>query len=455
MQTPYVLAIFVGLLCLCGCRSPSASARGADPASGIEPDTPVLLGPAVIEPASIPNVLRLADAQALALKYSPRLQAFDADKRAAAARVLQAGRWPNPELAAETENVAGSGALSGTQRAETEIVLAQAIPLGGDIDSRRALAETGAELANWDYLAARVAVVREVTQRFVQALAAEERLSLARRNLELAETTERITAERVEAGDVPPIETSRAAVPVMKAELEVRREERLRDAFRQRLARTWGAHHRARFELEGKLESLVPPPATEALAGRINRHPAVARWTAEIGSRMARRKLAEAEAMPDVTARVGLKHENELDDVALVAGLALPLPLFDRRQGDIRAARWSEHAATLRRHDAKLRVEALLNNAYVELANAYDEATILRDRGLPAVNRAYEGARNAFDAGKIHFLEVLDAQRTLFGIEQDYIAALVHYHTARAQIEALIGVRLDALDELEGPTKGE
>lgn len=410
---------------------------------------------ASIEDVSAPNPtgdLSLNDAVALAIEHGPRLEAFSLDVRVAEARAVQAGLWANPELEAEVENIAGRDRLSGTDAAESTISLAQLIPIGGDIHRRKELAGVQVEKANWDYEAARIEVVAEVTQRFVEALASDRRLILAKQALELATETERVIEQRVKAGDASPVEQSRILVPVIVAEVELKQAELARDAAYQRLALTWDGQEVTYDRVVGDLDSVVQIPEARTLVRYISNAPAVAEWTAEISQRIAERRLAEAEAKPDLTGRIGLKHFSEDDESALVVGLSLPLPVSDRRQGDIRAARLGEASARLRRREAELRIEAMLSTAYSQLVSSYTESTMLHDRALPAANDAYESTKAAFDHGSLPFIDVLDAQRTLFDLQRRYVEGLVRYHTAVIEIETLIGHRLSDLNESEDNT---
>lgn len=386
--------------------------------------------------------LTLREALEVSLDRSPRLRAFASARQRAEALELQASRWANPQLGAEVENVAGSGRFSGTEAAETTLSFAQSFPFGGDIARRRDLAAQGTRLANWDYEAARLEVMVEVTKRFVEALAADRRLALARQELELAEATETVATERVEAGDASPVEISRVAVPVVTAQVRVQQAQRLRDAAYRRLALAWNSREATFDRVLGELDDIPPPPSGEVLTRRVHDNPQVARWTAVIEQRLAEERLARAEAIPDPTATVGLKNVNDTDDTALLLGVSLPLPLFDRRQGDIDAARHGERAARERQEETRRQVESLLALAYAELLTARDEAIALRDRALPAAERAASSTQQAFAEGKIPFLDVLDAQRTLFSLERDYLDALVAYHKATAEIEALTGTPL-------------
>lgn len=383
--------------------------------------------------------LTLSDASALAIMHSPRLRAYASDVRVAEARAIQARLWSNPEVSVEFENIAGSGRLSGVDAAETTLSLAQTFPLGGDIQRRRDLADVRTQLANWEYEAERLSVLLELTRQFVDALAADRRIALAEQELELARATQDLTVKRVEAGDASPVERSRVVVPVITAEVALKRARRQRQAAYRQLATAWGGRQVTFDRAAGDLEQLADPPSPDMLVGLINQNPNVARWATEISERIAERRLAEAEATPDLTGGIGLKHHNEDDEVGLVIGVSLPLPVFDRRQGDILAARLGVASARQRQRDAELRIERMLSAAYADLAGSYDEAVAMRDSAIPAATRAYEATRQAFNEGELPFLDVLDAQRTLFELQQSYVEALASYHTAAAEIESLIG----------------
>jgi cobalt-zinc-cadmium efflux system outer membrane protein len=64
---------------------------------------------------------------------------------------------------------------------------------------------------------------------------------------------------------------------------------------------------------------------------------------------------------------------------------------------------------------------------------------ILREEILPGAQSAYEAAGKGFEAGKFSFLDVLDAQRTLFQAKTQYVRALGDSHRAAADIERIVG----------------
>ena len=64
---------------------------------------------------------------------------------------------------------------------------------------------------------------------------------------------------------------------------------------------------------------------------------------------------------------------------------------------------------------------------------------------LPGAQSAFEAASKGYRLGKFGLLDVLDAQRTLFGAKAQYLRALTDYHQSVAQVEGLIGERLEAV----------
>lgn len=399
--------------------------------------------------------LTLQRAMALAVSRSPKLRAYGWDVRRAEAKALQAGLWPNPELGAEFENFGGNKEFSGTDSLETTISLAQTFPIGGDVGRRRELANYESQLAGWDYEAARLEVLTEVTQRYVMLLMAQRQIAVSREALDLAEQVREATQKRIDAGDAPPIELARASVPVATAGIELRRAERAMKSARKQLALTWGSSEPTFDESVGSLEQIHEPPSPEHLVSLINQSPEVARWATEISARRAEVRLAKAEAVPDVTGSLGYRRFNESDADALVAGISLPLPVFDRRQGDILAARIGATSATQRRREAELRLESMLSDAYARLVGAYDEAVAIRDEALPPAVEAFEVTRRAFEQGDLGFIDVIDAERTLIELRRRHLDALANFHSAVAEIEGLIGQPLEQMIPADIPNEPE
>jgi outer membrane protein, heavy metal efflux system len=92
-----------------------------------------------------------------------------------------------------------------------------------------------------------------------------------------------------------------------------------------------------------------------------------------------------------------------------------------------------------------VRVLTELAGTYAELSSAYTEVTSLQTDVLPGAQSAFEAFSEGYRQGKFGFLDVLDAQLTLFEARGRYLEALTAYHQAVADMERLIGEPLGAI----------
>ena len=389
--------------------------------------------------------LHLGQAQALALRQSPALAAFAWEVRAGEARTLQAGLAPNPEIGIEFENFAGSNGLKGVDGAESTFALTQVIELAGKRPKRARVAALERDLSAWDYEAARLDVLTQVAQAFVDVLSAQERLAVDAELVDLAGQVFRTAAARVKAGKVSPIEATRAGVALSTSRIGLERAHQALTAAQARLVATWGGDGPTFERVVGDLESLQAIPSADVLRQRVEQNPDIARWATAMAQRQAAVTLEEANRIPDPTLGGGFRYFNESNDQAFLFEVSVPLPVFDRNQGNLLEARYQRVKAEEERRAAAVSVRTVLAATYAELSAAFTEASTLRDDILPGAQSAFDATSEGYRQGKFQFLEVLDAQRTLFEVRGQYIEALANYHKAVASLERLIGEPLSPL----------
>jgi len=442
--------------------------------------------------------LTLPQALALALERHPELKAFSWHIRAAEARRLQAGLRPNPELSLEVEAIrwragpesrtrttrlggvperglAGplgefeieieEGADSGLRESTFTLRLDQVIELGGKRAERIRLAAGDVETARWDYEVARVRVLTEVGKAFVEALAAQERLATRRELAALATEIWDSTAARVEAGQIAALELRKAEIERSSERIAVQRAQRDLEAARARLASTWGDTEAAFGRVLGRLEAPEPLVPLEVLTERTAGNPDLARWASEVARRRAAVGLEKARRVPDLTVSLGLQAQPlrghhvrsygfgpegpflsrsrssfEDDwDASLVLELSLPLPLFNRNQGSIRAAEHVAAAAGEERRAAQVTVLAALTAWYHAAMAAYETFGALEADVFPNAARTFELTQQGFRQGKFSYIEVLDAQRTLFEVRTQLLEAQAEFQQGVMEIERLLG----------------
>ncbi|MCL5884842.1 MAG: TolC family protein, partial [Deltaproteobacteria bacterium] len=315
----------------------------------------------------------------------------------------------------------------------------QLVELGGKRAARIRLASAEKEITRWDYEAKRADVAVEVAKSFVEVLSAQERVALAAEMARLAKEVLNVVSARVATGKISPVEETKASVAWSISGIELERAKLALEGARKRLATTWGSTKPVFSKAVGRLDHVIPIPPAEDLVGRISGNPDIARWAAEIEQRSAVHAQDRAERIPNVTINAGIRRFRELDDTTFVAGATIPLPLFNRNQGKILESQYRISKAESERAAARNKVLAALSDTYQALVAGYVEATTLKAAILPGAHSAFEATSEGFRQGKFGYLEVLDAQRTLFEARGRYVEALSSYHKAVADTERLIG----------------
>jgi outer membrane protein, heavy metal efflux system len=379
--------------------------------------------------------LTLAEALDRAARGHPALRALPFEERGAAARVTQAGLPPNPELVVSLENFAGTDATRGVRGLEATVEAHQPIERGGKRSRRLRLAEQEQVALGHGFTARRAEVLHRTAEAFLSALAADQRALLAETPVRLARETLALVDSRIRAGAASPVDAARARAAVSLAEADLARARSDRTTARIALAAHWGGDGGEEPVPAGRLQVPSSLGGPDAFLAAVASHPVLAHQRALIEARRAAWELERAQAVPDYSLGGGIRFLREGSDAALVASLSVPLPTRHRNQGGIQAAR----EALLGAEDALPTLERELRStvtvAWHEVAARHTEARRLRQETLPAVEESHALLRQAYEAGRVPLLDVLDGQRELAATHARVAEAEAAFATALAQLE--------------------
>ena len=388
--------------------------------------------------------LTLDQALALSGAAAPSIEAASAGVRAAQAGRTVAGYRPNPTIVAETENIVGTDQYRGFRSAETTAGLALPIELGGKRSARIAVADAIGDRARITAAIAAADLRLAVTQTYVDAVAAERRLTTAREQAAIAREALRAASVRVRAGRASPIEQQRADVLRINAEAAVERAERLATVAQDNLARRIGQPITAPLDLAwfNQVEGYGPllaraPDGTLALAAA----------RADVTTAAAQIRLARSQRVPDVTVSASARRLEATNDVAAVFGVSVPFPVFNRGSAAVIQASAQRDQAEALRRAAELDVAQSLANAEADVANAATSARTAAGPALAAAQEAARIARIGYREGKFGQLDLLDAERTLSETRTAAINALAAYRDAQARRDRLATPAPDQSEE--------
>ncbi|MFC4253915.1 TolC family protein [Altererythrobacter xixiisoli] len=384
--------------------------------------------------------LTLERALAESSAASPALDAAASGRREAATGRIVAGLRPNPIASVDSENIVGSGDYRGIRQAETMVSLAVPLEIGGQRSARLAAADVALQRADLAGSATSADLRLALTQAFVAALSAQDLLAIAQDQLAVTAENLRVATRRSELGVAPPIDAERARLQHLNAQAERDQAQTAEMAARVQLGRLMGRPvteplDRRPLDHAGASGPLLgeQPGATADIAGNL----AVAQADADIADAEAQIRLARSQRWQDVSVMAGARQFQASNDVALVVGISLPLPLFNNGNAAIARAGHARDQAEARRRQTMLDTQQAIDTA---LADRNRAAATLR-LSEPLMRTAAEAARIArigYAEGKFDQLALLDAETTLLQTRRSIVEARSQYLAADARITRLL-----------------
>ena len=418
---------------------------------------PGITNKALLELQGVPDILKdalgrpamcLGDFEQLALSNNPTLPQANAMVRRSAGHARQAGLFPNPMVGYVGEEIRGGSYGGGEQGAFVE----QTIPLG-KLGLRRQVLEEQRREDEIGVSVQRYRVLSDVRQSFYAALAAQETVKLEAGLLSVAADAVQTAHQLANVGQADAPDVLQAEVEAEQAAADYTVSQRTFIEKFSNLAAETGKPELPVGPLQGELEN-PPPIESEELEKRIlDESPEVKRAEQAVIRAEAKLKSASRERVPDLQLRAGLQNSrepvNEITGkpVGLLgfATVGVTLPLFNRNQGNVEAARADLERArsevTRLRLSLRQRVQPLIQTYLADR----DRVDRYKTEMIPRASRAYELYLSKYRQMGQAYPQVIVSQRTLFQIRVAYLQVLEDLWTSiiRLQNYALSG-SLDA-----------
>lgn len=374
--------------------------------------------------------LSLDDAITRALGAAPENRASAAAIDAARAARVQAAIRPGGEVVIEAENAIGSGAYSRFNQAEITSSYSQPIERGGRRAARIALADRDIALAEANVVTRRLDVAASVERAFIDVLIGDAIVQIATARLSQEQALRAEALRRVRGYRDPLFVETAANGRVREAELALDEARAGVIAARASLASFWGGDGSA-ITLEGDL--LTRDGTATGLSDADN-------LVAEAELARARAAIAQERAMAhnDYRWSAGARYLRDSNDVALVAGITIPIG-SNRNRGNIARAEAEE-----RRIAAEQLANITARQRRLDFLIAAAEAARTRANNLvseiyPINTRTLEQVREGYNRGGFTFQNIMDAADTIAATQDDWLAAVTRYRDLLTEIDRLTG----------------
>ncbi|OQW68714.1 MAG: cobalt-zinc-cadmium resistance protein [Proteobacteria bacterium ST_bin12] len=380
--------------------------------------------------------LTLSDSLDLALKANPDIAVALREREALSGTKVQAATRPNPYV---------STSIQDTRSATRQIYLQlnQEFELGNKRKARIDAADAFYSKADAELDSKQAEIHANVVLAYFEVLVAQERVKLAQSSVEVAESALDVASKRVKAGKSSPVEQTKSAIAESSVKIELIQATTQLNNSRKRLSALWG-DSAPRFERATGEVTIIPEVShLEELQALIDDSPAVKIAKLEIIARDALTKIERSRAVPNITISAGVVNNQEVGLNQALFGLSIPIPVFDRNQGNVQEAVSRKFKAEDELVAIKNKIQTNLATQYERLSAARQSTLSFKNDILPNAQSAFNAANRGFSLGKFNFLDVLDAQRTLYQTKSQYINALLEAHQSIAEIERTLGAVIE------------
>lgn len=294
------------------------------------------------------------------------------------------------------------------------------------------------------------ALAAEVATAYTQLRTNENRLGVLRRTVATREETAQLATWRRQAGEADALEASQAMSSLESARAALPSLEQAIAQGRNRLAVLAGESPGALDVVLGDSTLIPNPPASVATgipADVVRQRPDVRVAGYRMLAAAAATKAARAERFPSlrISGSVGIDtvdrvrwFDPESSAASLVAGVTAPVFDAGRIRSDIEA---SEALETQAAEDYRASVLAALGEVEDALiaCRRTGERLVSLEKATRLAREADELARQRYQAGEIDFLDVLDSQRTLLGLEDSLLTTRTDRTTAYIRLYQALG----------------
>ena len=409
----------------------------------------VALFSASVGTAQEPRKLALAEAQRTAFERNWDLLAARADVDAALAQTLVAKEFPNPTLSLSASKISFDGHPNSTTAGrsiwnrsfDNLAAISQLFEVGGKRPARRDSARAGVAGAEARLRDARRVLEQGVARAYVTALHAHENVEILNRSVTSLRAEARIAEVRLKAGDISLAD---------KTQIEITAERLAQDASVAR-----AAERAARIAVDVLLGEANPPgdwvpgDSLDMLAGlpfpASTESPGLAR--PDLAAAQATERKAEADfrlqralRVPDPT--VSLQYEHEQPDKPNTIGLAVsfPLPLWNRNEGNIAAARAAIASAKIQTDKLRAQIAAEIVAARIAYAEATERLQRYRELIRPKSEQVRQTVAFAYEKGGASLLDLLSAERNDNEVRLATAAAAADAATAAVNLKTALNL---------------
>ena len=400
-------------------------------------------GPAPQTPTG--RLVTLEDAVRLALQNSPTLKAARTQIDQNKAQEITANLRPNPTLSGDSQFVPiFHPSLLGQDLEQFDIGIGYLFERGRKRQNRLQAARDATAVTESQVADTERTLTFNVAQAFINALLANSTLEFAQQDLKSFQQTVDISEQRYKAGDISEGDYLKIKLQLLQFETDVSSARVARVQALASLRQLIGyAALPADFDVAGDLSyEPLHGNLSDLQAAALRERPDLKAAQLGVQAAQSQISLAKANGKQDVNFTLNYTHLSGTDANSSASFfLGVPLPIFDRNQGEIARTRFALSQAELTEKANEDAVMTDVQNAFESVRTNGEVVQLYTSGYLKEAQDSRDISEYAYKGGAATLLDFLDAERSYRSTQLAYRDALAAYMTSMEQLRQAVGTR--------------
>ena len=379
------------------------------------------------------------------LARNPELVAARKQWEAATNRITQARSLDDPILSIQLWNVPQP--FKATQADNTIFGLSQNLPFPGKLGLKGEVASRSADMTEQAVHAKERELVARLKQAYYDLFLMQKTIQIHHEQVELLRQFFEIANTKFRAG-------KGSQADVLKAQVELSLLQQQLPVLEQR-RKTAGAMLNTLLDRDpslplGLAQEPSPLPIDQPLDDlhrlALNDRPELKAAELDVQRSEQSRALAQRQYYPDFNvAFQRFQNYQANDGFGAYVAMSIPFAFWTKPKYDagVQEAAAAVSVAQAQQHTLENLTRFQVDDLLAKLRATDQVATLYRTTILPQAEQSVESARVGYRVGKGSFLDLIDAQRTWRGFQQEYFKAIVDRQHRLTELEQVVGITLD------------
>lgn len=360
----------------------------------------------------------------IGINHTPEMEAARAQVGMQQGLVKQSTAWANPNVSVQADNFLGIEDASGGYDF-TEIAVSQAIPVFR-AKKQQKQAELGVAKAEAMYQQQQLQLEHRIAQSFYDVQMKQALLRLSEQRLYAIQQRQRTkNKDDLLVRYLTPLDVMRLNIA--------------QETAQQQLAQAEGLYHEAALSFKAllglsleqtlslpALETVQTPYSRSMLDAALGQHPSLQVGRYAIAEAEAGIAVAYAARLADPVVTLFMRNDFLAGQRDTVTGLmvSMDVPLWNQNQGGVNQAKYrvQQNQATVEVVQRDLQVS--VHKSFVHVSHLIEQAKHYQSKVLKPAKKMLKLTNQAFNAGELNVLNVVDAYKVYYDAQAAYIQML-------------------------------